>query len=309
MISDDEIATLLERVADLLEAQGANPFRVRAYRRAAVAVRSLVRPVAEILAAEGRAGLVRLPSIGVRLASTIEEIVHTGRLRLLDRLEGQISPEDQFTTIPGIGEDLAARLHDVLGIDTLEELEVAAHDGRLARVPGFGRRRVQAVRGYLDALLSRSARRRAWSQRHGQLRLGFDYRVPHPDVAALLALDEEYRRRADTDALPRIAPRRFNPEARAWLPVWHVERDGWSFTVMFSNTARAHELGKTHDWVVIYCEHDGHEDQYTVVTERRGALAGQRVIRGREKDCTRYYRAQQVKPEVQAWAHAIYASL
>jgi len=58
---------------------------------------------------------------------------------------------------------------------------------------------------------------------------------------------------------------------------------------LFSNTARAHELGMTHDWVVVYYERDGHENQCTVVTERRGDLGGQRVVRGREDDCRRHY--------------------
>ena len=67
----------------------------------------------------------------------------------------------------------------------------------------------------------------------------------------------------------------------------HSERDGWSFTALYSNTARAHELGRTRDWVVIYFEHDGHEDQCTVVTEYSGPLAGKRVVRGREGESGR----------------------
>lgn len=69
----------------------------------------------------------------------------------------------------------------------------------------------------------------------------------------------------------------------------HTENDEWLFTAMFSNTARAHELNKTRDWLVIYYEHDGQEDQCTVVTEQSGLLKGQRVVRGREKECLAYY--------------------
>ena len=79
-----------------------------------------------------------------------------------------------------------------------------------------------------------------------------------------------------------IAPRRFNPGGASWLPVLHGERDGWSFTALYSNTARAHDLGRTRDWVVLYWEQDGHEDQCTVVTERTGPQSGRRVVRGRE---------------------------
>jgi hypothetical protein len=65
----------------------------------------------------------------------------------------------------------------------------------------------------------------------------------------------------------------------------HVERDGWAFTALFSNTARAHALGTTDDWVVLFFERDGAEGRATVVTERAGPLAGRRVVRGREAEC------------------------
>jgi len=102
----------------------------------------------------------------------------------------------------------------------------------------------------------------------------------------LLEVDREYRDRAERGALPTIAPRRFNPSGEPWLPVLHTERADWHFTALFSNTARAHELGRTRDWVVIYFSQDsGPEGQRTVVTESRGPLAGRRVVRGREAEC------------------------
>jgi hypothetical protein len=258
---------------------------VRAWRSGAGSVRGSAREVSEILAEGGIDGLDALPGIGKSLASAIAELVHTGRLRFLDRLEGEIAPEDLFTTVPGIGEELAARIHRELGIDTLEELEGAAHDGRLATLAGFGARRVRAVREALASMLSRSTRRRARRIRQAEAAAPPE----RPDVATLLAVDADYRRRAAAGELRRIAPRRFNPEGRAWLPILHTERDGWQLSAMFSNTARAHELGTTRDWVVLYSERDGHEDQYTVVTERHGSLAGRRVVRGRETECQALY--------------------
>lgn len=326
---------MLGRVADLLEAQDANPFRVRAYRRGAEAVRRLDRPVDALLAGSGEHGgedhgtsvdehaprntnrssnedapkatdgITGLPGIGPGLGAAIREIVQTGRLRLLDRLEGEAAHGDLFTTVPGIGAELAHRIHDTLGIETLEDLESAAHDGRLEHVPGFGARRVQAVSAYLDAALSRSTRRRAAARQPGQLRFGFAEPAAEPPVALLLGLDETYRRLAEADRLPRIAPRRLNPEGHAWLPVWHTERAGWSFSVLYSNTARAHELGKTRDWVVIFFERDGREEQCTVVTEHQGALAGRRVIRGREAACARHYEGEAVPDDVRTWAHTL----
>jgi hypothetical protein len=70
----------------------------------------------------------------------------------------------------------------------------------------------------------------------------------------------------------------------------HARRENWHFTALYSNTARAHELGRTRDWVVVYFYDDEHaEGQHTVVTEARGALAGKRVVRGREAECRAFY--------------------
>jgi len=209
--------------------------------------------------------------------------------------------------VPGVGDELAERIHRALGVETLEELELAAHDGRLDAVPGIGPRRLRGIQDSLGATLAKSSRRRArrrrWleaGRRHPEEPASApaeaDSAAPEegtaapdkddaPPVALLLDVDAEYRRRASAGELRTIAPRRFNPEGRAWLPVLHTEREGWSFTALFSNTARAHELGRTRDWVVVYWEHDGHEDQCTVVTERGGPLAGRRVVRGREAEC------------------------
>lgn len=272
--SNAELADRFERIADLLEAQDANPFRVGAYLAAARTLRERHAPVVLLLARDGTEGLIRLPHIGRSLAALIDEYVRTGRIGLLDRLEGQIAPESLLARVPGIGQVLAERIHDRLGVETLEDLELAAWDGRLGDVPGFGEGRVHAVRTALAGML---ARRRPVA-----------FRTPaddgRPSVDVLLDVDAEYRRRAEADELPTIAPRRFNPAGRSWLPILHTERGDWHFTALYSNTARAHRLGRTHDWVVIYYERDGIEGQCTVVTEHRGALEGSRVVRGREPE-------------------------
>ena len=70
----------------------------------------------------------------------------------------------------------------------------------------------------------------------------------------------------------------------------HTQRGDWHFTALFSNTARAHELGRVRDWVVIYGEDKEHgERQYTVVSAAHGPLAGRRVVRGREAECRDWY--------------------
>jgi hypothetical protein len=148
------IADKFRQVADLLAQQGANPFRVNAYRRAANTVAGLQQGVRTMFTLQGREGLLALPTLGESIASAICEILHTGR----------------------------------------------------------------------------------WSQ------------------------------------------------------LLHTQRDAWHFTVLFSNTARAHELHRTHDWVVMYFyENDHQEGQRTVVTETHGPLLGKRVVRGREAECRTYY--------------------
>jgi DNA polymerase (family 10) len=75
--------------------------------------------------------------------------------------------------------------------------------------------------------------------------------------------------------------------------VLHTHRPGWHFTALYSNTARAHELDRVHDWVVLYAEDEQHHERpFTVVTAGRGALLGQRVVRGREDECRCRYAGQ-----------------
>ena len=266
-----DLAELFREAADLLEAQEASPFRVRAYRQGASTLAQLDRPVDVLYEKEGRDGLEALPNIGRALAAAIEEYLDTGRWHFLERLQGRVTPEAMLQQVAGIGPELAERIYDQLGVETLEALEQAAHDGRLAEVEGVGKRRLQAVRESVESKLR--SRRRA----NGDVSVG-----------ELLDVDREYRRKAERDELRRIAPRRFNPEGEAWLPILHTERSGRSYTALFSNTARAHELDKTNDWVVIYRE-DDQQAQWTVVTESSGPLAGKRVVRGREADCRSYH--------------------
>jgi len=210
--SDNEnIARILERVADLLELQEDNPFRIRSYRQAARVVRDSIQPVEERLEDKGVEGLKELPGVGEKIAGSIEEIVQTGRLRLLDTLEAETSPETAFTKVPGVGRTLAARIRSELDIETLEELEQAAHDGRLEQVSGVGRKRAEGIRNALAGMLSRSAQRSA-ARRHKET--GTTGRSETPPVDLLLEIDAEYREKAGAGELRTIAPRRFNPEGK-----------------------------------------------------------------------------------------------
>ena len=273
---NDQIARKLDEVSDLLHEQGANPFRVRAYQRGADTVRRLGRPVTEILEQGGVDELQRLPGIGYRLAIAIRDLIRMGRLAMLDRLRGQADPVELLRTVPGIGNVNADRLHSELGIESLEDLESAALDGRLTNLAGLGKKRVS---GILDTLATRLGKLRQQTLPH------FD----EPSIDELLDVDREYRRLAAAGKLHKIAPRRFNPNHEAWLPILHTSRGERHYTALFSNTARAHELGKTQDWVILYFEAGGPERQATVITSRFGPLKGHRIIRGREEDCLQYY--------------------
>jgi putative hydrolase len=273
-------ARILRDCGELLRQQNANPFRVNAYLRAAQTLESLDVDARDILRRHGMDGLVELPAIGTGLAAAIDEIARTGRLSRLDRLRGAADPEALLQSVPGVGPELARRIHAQLHVDTLEALEVAAHDGTLATVPGMGARRIAVIQAGLASKLGRAP-----------LIVRNRKRIREPGVDLLLDVDREYRESAAAGRLPVIAPRRFNPESKAWLPILHTSRDGWHFTALFSNTARAHELERTHDWVVVYFHDDEHrEGQRTVVTETHGALHGSRVVRGREAQCAAYYR-------------------
>lgn len=284
-----QVAARLDEAANLLEQQKANPFRVSAYRNAATTIRELPRNITTVLHEEGLDGLDRLPGIGYGLARAISLLVTTGRLPMLDRLRGDLDPIDTLASVPGIGRTLATRVHDILDIETLADLEVAAHDGRLASVPGFGEKRVAGIR---DALGTRLGRRRSLA----------DSEASVPEVDELLDVDREYRAASAAGRLHRIAPRRFNPERVAWLPVMHTWRGARHYTALFSNTARAHQLGRTQDWVVVYFDGSDGEHQHTVVTATSGPLKGQRVVRGRESECERFYAANApIRPARGPW--------
>lgn len=275
--SNAEIATRLDEVAKLLTEQEANAFRIKSYRRAANLLRQMERPVSELVEHEGLEGLMQLPGIGQSLARSIHQLVRTGKLPMLERLRGASNPVALLQTAPGIGRVLAERLHDDLGIASLEELEAAAHDGRLADLAGLGAKRIAGLR---DALAARL----------GRVRMRTLPQAPDaPTVSEILEVDREYRANAAADTLKKIAPRRFNPTGAAWLPVLHTMRGKRHYTAFYSNTARAHQLGQTHDWVVIYYDGGNGERQCTVITARFGELAGRRIVRGRETECAVYY--------------------
>ena len=284
---NDVVASQLEEIARLLDVQGANPFRVRAYQRAADTVRHLPRPASEILEQQGLEGLRSWPGIGESIARAVRDLLARGRSAMLERLRGESDPTKLLASVPGIGRVSADTLHHDLGIETLEDLEAAAHDGRLDELAGFGRKRLAGIR---DSLADRLARLRPPPRTEDQ---------DAPSIEEILDVDREYREKAARGRLVRIAPRRFNPERVAWLPILHTERGPRHYTALFSNTERAHRLGRTNNWVVIYWDEGCGERQSTVITAERGPLKGRRIVRGREFEFRR-----QATPKTRADRHS-----
>jgi len=189
------IARKFHELADLLEIQGANPFRVRAYRNAASIVEGSSRPL-EDRVAEGE-DLRGIKGIGEDLAGQIKELVETGDLSQLQTLQkdvpGQLS---ELMLLDQLGPKRTRAIHDALGVSSLKELKQAAEAGKIRELSGFGAKTEKKILEEVDKL----------SDRDHRTRLGEAEQVAAPLVAYLDELDEvsqiavagSYRRRKET---------------------------------------------------------------------------------------------------------------
>jgi hypothetical protein len=219
------------------------------------------------MAAGGHTALAAIPDVGVTVAGAVMELASTGQWSFLERLNGASDAEAMFCAIPGIGPSLAHRIQETLRIDSLDTLEAAARDGRLQRMASFGPRRGAMV---LAALAAGPTRVAPPPQPVSE----------EPDVTVLLNVDREYREEAASGELPMIAPRRFNRDIKAWLPVLHTVRGPWHFTALWSNTLPEHRRGRTGEWVTVYFHCQGKPEG------RRTMMSGaRRMVRGREAEC------------------------
>ena len=227
------VAERLREASHLLSAQGASAYRIDAYRAAADSIAHLARDVRRLYDAEGVRGLDAIPHVGLGIAAAVAEMLATRHWSELERLRGGSGATALFECVPGIGARLARRIHKELGVETLEALENAAHDGRLANVLGVGERRSASIRACLAQMLA--------GERRARLAQSAPAESP---VEMLLDVDSEYRRKSALGELHLIAPCRFNPEGAAWLPILHASRGDWRFTALYSNTAMAHKLAR-----------------------------------------------------------------
>ena len=156
-VHNADITAIFTEIADLLEIQGANPFRVRAYRNAARILGDLPQE-ARLLVDRGD-DLTRLPGIGADLAGKINEIITTGRCGLLERLHRELPPAiTELLKIPGLGPKRVKVLYHDLDVQTVEQLHRAAQDGRIRALPGFGEKIEQNILQAVEAHADQSQR-------------------------------------------------------------------------------------------------------------------------------------------------------
>lgn len=144
-----DIARTLEELADLLEIQGANPFRIRAYRNAVRTVEGLTRPI-RVMLDEGE-DLTGLPSIGKDLAEHIDELVKTGRMTRLEKLAEEF-PRTlvELMRLDGVGPKKARKLFDELNVRTVDDLEARLADGKVQELDGFGKKSAEKIQRAIE---------------------------------------------------------------------------------------------------------------------------------------------------------------
>ncbi|MGN6552989.1 MAG: DNA polymerase/3'-5' exonuclease PolX [Verrucomicrobiota bacterium] len=131
-----QVAEILVNIGTLLELKGENPFKTRAYGNAARTIETLTEPLERVVA-ENRLG--EISGIGAALQQKITELVTTGKLAYYDDLKASVPPGLlAMLDVPGVGPKKIKALHDQLGIKSVEELEAACKDGRVAKLKGFG---------------------------------------------------------------------------------------------------------------------------------------------------------------------------
>jgi DNA polymerase (family 10) len=195
-LHNENIARIFDEMGDLLEIEGANPFRVRAYHNAARTLRELGEDVADLVARDE--DLTKLPGIGKDLAAKIVEILDTGHAGALDTLHQEVPASlEDLLQLPGLGPKRVKALYEQLNITTLPQLEQAARDGHIRRLPGFG---VKSEQRLLDALAAHAGGGQRRFLRHSVSELADSLRrhLEQIDGVKDVVVAGSYRRGRDT---------------------------------------------------------------------------------------------------------------
>ena len=194
-IHNREIAAIFEELADLLEVEGANRFRVRAYREASRVIGGMSEDLADLV--ESGADLTELPNIGEAIAKKIQTIVETGSLPQLTEVEGRTPASlSEMMKLEGLGPKRVKALHEQLGIDTLDDLRAAVEAHKVRQLEGFGQKTEETIRERLEH----------WQGQERRTRLFDAEEIADPLVRFLKAIDGveqvmvagSYRRRRET---------------------------------------------------------------------------------------------------------------
>src|SRR3954469_4554313 len=157
-MNNRDVATLFAEIADLLEFQNANPFRVRAYRNAARRITDLAEPL-EKVAADPNRQLTDIEGIGKDLAQKVEELLETGSIAMLEQLRSEIPGGVlAIVRIPGLGPKKAAALHKELGITSLDTLRAACEADQVQALKGFGKKTQDRILAGIDVAASAHVR-------------------------------------------------------------------------------------------------------------------------------------------------------
>jgi DNA polymerase (family 10) len=147
---NSQIAEIFDKIADILEIQGENPFRIRAYRRAAQTIENLSDDISHYVK---KGGLVKLPGIGEDLASKIEEFLKTGKMPAYEKLKKKIKPVLlDMINIPGVGPKTAKLLYEKLKVKSLADLEAKARVHKISGLPGIKEKTEENILKGLDFL-------------------------------------------------------------------------------------------------------------------------------------------------------------
>ena len=194
-IHNSDIADMFEEMADLLEIQGANPFRVRSYRDAARTVSNLSRDLSDMV--EAGEDLTELSDIGESIADKITQVVETGRLEQLEELEAEVPPALRtLMRVEGLGPKRTATIWKELGVESLDELEEAAEAGRIRELEGLGEKTEQKILQGVDRARREAERTRIdVAEEHAESLV--DY-MRECEAVGRVVVAGSYRRRRET---------------------------------------------------------------------------------------------------------------
>jgi len=158
-VHNAEIADAFDRLADLLEIEGANPFRVRAYRNAARTIRGYGKSMSDLIKAD--TNLSKLPNIGKDLAGKIKIMVETGKLPLLEEVEGRTPAAlSKLMKVKGLGPKRVKALYIKLDIKSADDLKRAIRSGKIRNLEGFGEKTEQMIMARLKQFSDKEQRTR-----------------------------------------------------------------------------------------------------------------------------------------------------